>query len=221
MRPGAFLQPALLAAALALGGCQSVAPYDYTNLRAHPPRSILILPPINESTHVEGTYGYLSTVTFPVAELGYYVFPVDEIDRFFQANGMPTAGEMHQVPLDKVVEITGADAVMFVTLEQYGTTYQLLDSVTTVKVRARLVDTRTQLLLWEGTGMAAQSASGSGGNSAAGLLVKLVVAAVSQAVNSTLDRAHGVSRLANANLFLAKDRGLLYGPYHPQYNRAP
>jgi hypothetical protein len=90
------------AALLLLGGCETVKPYDYTNFHAHPPRSILILPPLNESTKVEATYGYFSTVTAPVAELGYYVYPVEVVDRFFQGNGMPTAGEMHQVPLDKV-----------------------------------------------------------------------------------------------------------------------
>lgn len=70
-----------VAALLVLGGCQTTTPYDYTNFRAHPPRSILILPPLNESTALEGTYGYLSTVTQPVAEHGYYVFPVEVVDR--------------------------------------------------------------------------------------------------------------------------------------------
>src|SRR5215471_7731436 len=55
---------------LLLTGCNTVKPYDYTNFRAHPPRSILVLPPLNESTEVEGTYGYLSTVTEPLAERG-------------------------------------------------------------------------------------------------------------------------------------------------------
>jgi hypothetical protein len=197
-----------------LGACQTVQPYDYTNFRAHPPRSILVLPPLNESTHVEATYGYLSTVTYPVAERGYYVFPVEVVDRFLQDNGMPTAGEMHQVPLGRVFEITGADAVMFITVEEYGSTYKVIDTSTVVKVHAKLVDTRTQLLLWEGHGVAVQSASGGSGN----ILVKLIAAAVTQAINSSVDRAHGVSRLANANLFTAKSVGLPYGPYSPQYN---
>jgi len=198
-----------------LGACTTMQPsYDYTNFRAHPPRSILVLPPLNQSTHVEATYGYLSTVTFPVAELGYYVFPVEVVDLFFQENGMPTAGEMHQVPLGKVFEITGADAVMFITLEQYGSSYQVIDSSTVVKAHAKLVDTRTQLLLWEGRGTAVQSSSGGSSN----VLAKLIAAAVSQAINSSVNRAHGVSRLANANLFRAKNIGLPYGPYSPQYN---
>jgi len=199
---------------LLLGGCQTVQPYDYTNFRAHPPRSILILPPLNQSNAVEGTYGYLSTVTAPVAELGYYVFPVAVVDQFLKENGMPMAGEMHQVPLDKVAQITGADSVLFVTLEQYGTSYRLVDSVTVVKVHAKLVDTRTGILIWEGHGAAERSSSGGSSN----IIVKLIAAAVSQAIGSSTDRAHNVSRLANAQMFHTKSAGLPYGPYSPLYN---
>ena len=105
---------------LLLGGCQTTKPYDYTNFRAHPPRSILIVPPLNESTELEGTYSYLSTVSRPIAERGYYVFPVAVVDEFLKENGMPTAGEMHQIPARKIGQITGADAVMFIDLRQYG-----------------------------------------------------------------------------------------------------
>ena len=68
-------------------GC-ATKPYDYTNLRAHPPRSILVLPPINESTDTRGTYGYLSTVTKPLAEMGYYVYPVAVVNQFMKENGL-------------------------------------------------------------------------------------------------------------------------------------
>ena len=199
-------------ALLGMAGCKTVQPYDYTNFRAHPPRSILVLPPLNQSTRVEGTYGYLSTVTAPIAERGYYVFPVEVVDRFLKENGMPTAGEMHQVPLNKVAEITGADAVLFVTLEQYGSQYQVLDSTTVVKAHATLVDTRTGLLLWEGRGNGEQKSSGSGN-----LLANLIAAAIVQAINSKTDNAHKVSRLANANLFNPKKTGLPFGPYSPEY----
>jgi hypothetical protein len=200
---------------LLLTGCNTVKPYDYTNFRAHPPRSILVLPPLNESTAVEGTYGYLSTVTQPIAERGYYVFPVDVVDQYLKQNGMPTAGEMHQVPLKKVVDIIGADAVLFVTLKQYGSKYVVLNSVTTVQVEARLVDTRSGIVLWQGTGLAEQRGGGGGGN----LLGNLIAAAVTQAINSKTDRAHQVSRLANANLFYPKATGLPYGPYSPLFGK--
>jgi hypothetical protein len=198
-------------AILLFAGC-STKPYDYTNFRQHPPRSIVVLPPLNESTAVAATYGYLSTMTMPIAELGYYVFPVAVVDQFLKENGLPGAGEMHQAPLNKFAEILGADAVLFVTVEQYGTKYQIINSATTVKAKARLVDTKTALLLWEGEAMAQQNSGGSGN-----IIADLISAAISQAINSSTDAAHPVSRIANANLFYTKDHGLLYGPYHPKY----
>jgi hypothetical protein len=211
------LMLAALCAALAamLAGCQTARPYDYTNFRTHPPHSILVLPPLNETTSVEATYGYLSTVTEPLAELGYYVFPVAVIDQFMKDNGMPTAGEMQQVPLDKVMQITGADAVMFITLKQYGSHYHILNASTTVEAHARLVDTRTGTQLWDGRGFAEQGASNGSGN----LLASLVAAAITQAINSTTDHAHDVSRVANADLFDKEDGGLPYGPYSPLYGK--
>jgi hypothetical protein len=208
---------ACLVAAAMLTGCQTVQPYDYRNFRANPPHSILVLPPLNESTAVEGTYSYLSTVTEPLAELGYYVFPVAVVDQFLKENGMPTAGEMHQVPLDKVAQITGADAVLFITLKQYGSKYQVINTTTTVEAQARLVDTRTGTLLWDGRGFA--QAGGSGGSGS--LLADLVAAAITQVINSKTDPAHSVSRLANQNLFVKEGSGLPYGPYSPRYGKIP
>lgn len=192
-------------------GC-AVAPIDYTEFRLRQPRSILVLPPLNESTAVEATYGVLSTVTLPLAEMGYYVYPVAVMDRFLKENGMPTAGEMHQVPVDKVRDIVGADAVLYITVREYGTKYLLINSYTTVQSTAKLVDTRTGTTLWAGEGHAQERAGGSGN-----LIADAIVAAVTQIINTATDRAHDVSRFANRNLLTVKDKGLLYGPYHPRY----
>ncbi len=207
----------LLLSALALTGCKTVKPYDYTNFRAHPPRSILVLPPLNQSTDVRGTYSYLSTVTQPLAEMGYYVFPVEIVDQFMKENGLPSAGEMHQIPLAKASEVFGADAILYCTLKQYGSKYQLISSTTTVAVDAKLVDTRTGLVLWEGDGLAQQGSNGGGG----GILADLVVAAISQAIASKTDPAHQASRLANQIMFFKKTAGLPFGPYNPKYGKSP
>jgi len=209
---GRLIGGALLA--IILTGC-AVKPYDYTNYRLHRPRSILVLPPLNQSTAVEATWGYLSTVTRPLAERGYYVFPIAVVDQFLKENGLPGAGEMHQVPLDKVVEILGADAVMYITVEQYGTKYQVLNSATIVAARARLVDSRTGLLLWEGRRVAQHNSSGGQSN----LIGMLIAAAVSQVISTSTDLAHNVSRTTNAMLFHTKDQGLLPGPYHPESSK--
>lgn len=198
---------------LTLAGCATRKPYDYTNYRAHPPRSILVLPPLNESTDIRGTYGYLSTVTKPIAELGYYVYPVVVVDHFLKENGLPTPGEMVQAPLDKIREILGADAVLYVTLRQYGTRYQVISSSTVVVAAAKLVDTRTGTLLWEGT-LAAQDSSGGSGS----ILADLIGALIMQVAGHATDHAHDVAGMANAQLAI-KGRGLLHGPYSPRYGQ--
>ena len=199
-------------AGLAASGC-AVKGYDYTNYRAYPPRSILVLPPVNEGTDIRATYGYLSTVTRPIAELGYYVFPVALVDQLLKENGMPTPGAMVQVPLDKVREIVGADAVLYIILKQYGTRFQLLASTTVVVADARLVDTRTGTVLWRGR-LAAEEGFASTGN----ILSDVVGGLLTQVINQSTDRARGVAERANAQ-FATKDRGLLHGPYSPQYGR--
>ena len=96
----------------ALAACTSVEPYDYSAYHQHMPRSVLVLPPLDNSMEVDAGYAYLSTVTEPLAERGYYVFPVAVVDRMLRDNGLPGAGEMHQVPLSRLGEVFGADAVL-------------------------------------------------------------------------------------------------------------
>jgi hypothetical protein len=110
------------------------------------------------------------------------------------------------VPPRKVAEIAGADAVLFLDLKQYGSKYVALNSVTTVEVLAKLVDTRSETILWEGRGFAQQSGNGSGN-----LIADLIAAAITQAINKKTDNAHKVSRVANGTLFCSRIRGCLTG----------
>lgn len=196
---------------LGMAGCAT--PYDYTKFRSHRPTSILVLPPLNHSTDIRGTYSYLSSVSFPLAERGYYVFPVAVVDEMMKENGLPTPGEMHEISLKKIAEIINPDAVLYITLEEYGSKYAVLSSSTTVSVSAKLVDTKTGIEIWHGRAYAT-STSGDGGG---GLIGSLVSAAVSQAVNSSTDQARHLCPQASAYLIHADGHGLLYGPFHKKY----
>lgn len=206
---------AALVLALVIGGC-ATTPYNYDNYRAHFPRSILVLPPLNESTDIKGTYSYLSTVTYPIAEMGYYVYPVVVVDQMLKENGLPTPGEMHAAPLSKIKKVFGADAVLYITLKEYGTKFQVFASVTRVTAYAKLVDATTETVLWEG--MLAAQDDGGQNNQNAGLLGALINAAIRQAINSSVDHGRSVSRIAN-NQLMFENRGLLYGPYHPKHGK--
>lgn len=199
----------ILLAVLAIG-C-ATKPYDYTNFRKHYPKSILVLPPLNKSTDLKGTYSCLSSVTMPIAEMGYYVFPVVVVDEFLKENGMPGPGEMHQVSLKKISEIINPDAVMYIQIENYGTKYQVVQSNSHVSLTAKLVDTKTGTLLWSGAETVYKGSDSSGG-----LGGMLASALVSQIVESSTDYSHNLCRQANIGLFSNAQNGLLKGPYSPR-----
>lgn len=190
-------------------GCVTQQPYDYTNLKASKPRSIVVIPPANNSLEVNAPYVYLSTITRPLAEKGYYVFPVSVIDHFMKENGLPTPAEMNNVPLDKIGENIGADAALYVTIDDWGQNYQITSSVAKVKAQLKLVDVKTGETLWAASAYA-QKASGDGGGGLAGALI---AALVEQVMSASIDHTPTLSRTANTNAINNKVNGLLDGPY--------
>ena len=200
---------------LLLAGCSSTppTPYDYGAYLAHMPRSILVLPPLDTTPEVNAPYEWLGIVTRPLAERGYYVFPVAMVDAVFKENGVPTAGEMHQVSLQKLREIFGADAVLYVTITRWGTSYQVINSATEVAIECRLVDTETGAQLWSGSG-AGRSDSSAGQSDPFGMLAS---ALFSQVFSSSSDPSVGIANETNFELFHADHDGLLLGAYHPDF----
>lgn len=205
----------LLAVAL-LSGCVAPKTVDYAAFKQSSPRSILVLPPVNESPDVKATYSMLSQVTYPLAESGYYVLPVALVDETFRNNGLTSANEIHETSPAKLREIFGADSAMYITVKQYGTTYILISSQTVVTVTAKLVDLRTGAALWTGT--ASASSEEGGNNGGGGLIGMLITAAVKQIINSATDAGHPIAGIASARLLSAgRPAGLLYGPHSPKY----
>jgi hypothetical protein len=115
------------------------------------------------------------------------------------------------VQLAKLREITGADAVLYIVLKQYGSKFMLVGNTTVVEVSARLVDTQSGVVLWTGKALAQRNSSGNTGS----LLGDLIGAAITQIINSKTDPGHEVSRLANVQLFDSPKREIPPGPYLP------
>lgn len=206
---------AMLAAILATGCATRGQPFDYTAFKQSNPASILVLPPLNSSPDVGATYSMLSQVTLPLAESGYYVFPVSLVDETFRQNGLSNPAEMHEVKLQKLREIFGADAALYITIKQYGTSYTVIASESRVTAEARLIDLRSEKVLWAG---AATASSAEGRNSSGGLVGLLVQAVISQIVESASNRSHPIAGVASYRLLAAgMPNGMLYGPRSPKY----
>jgi hypothetical protein len=205
-----------------LTGCAALAPksYDYTEFRASKPKSILVLPPVNDSPDIRASYSFLSEVTYPLAESGYYVFPVALVDRTFHENGLNNPPEMHQAQLSKLREIFGADAVLYIKILQYGSTFRLLSSTVEVKAEARLVDARSGKLLWEGSAYANDNGGGNNGGAHQSALQQLLGAVIKQVTDSVGDPGHDVARQVSFQLLKAHEgTGLLPGPRSPEYTK--
>lgn len=208
--------PAL--ALLFLSGCatQPSVPFDYTHFKASDPTSILVLPPINRTPEIRASHSMLSQITFPLAESGYYVLPVSLVDETLKENGITEADDAHALPTAKLHEIFGADAVLYITMTRYGTVYQIIDSNTTVSADARLVDLRTNTLLW--TGSASASSAEQQNQHQGGLGSLLIAAIVKQIAGTVSDQSHPMAGLTSQRLLRAgRSRGLLHGPRSPRY----
>ena len=205
----------MLAAALATGCATRGQPVDYTAFKQSNPASILVLPPLNASPDVAATYSMLSQVTLPLAESGYYVFPVSLVDETFRQNGLSNPPEMHEVKLQKLREIFGADAALYITIKQYGTSYTVIASESRVTAEARLIDLRSEKILWAG---AATASSAEGRNSGGNPLGMLLQAVVSQIIESASNRSHPIAGVTSYRLLSAgMPNGMLYGPRSPRY----
>lgn len=199
-----------------LTGCAERKTIDYTAYKQSRPKSILILPPLNESPDVKATYSMLSQVTYPLAEAGYYVMPVALVDETFRQNGLSTPADIHQLPPNKLHEIFGADAGLYVTVSDYGTRYMVLSSATVVTASAKLVDLKSGTTLWTGS---ASASSEEGRQNQGGLIGMLVTAAINQIISNVQDDAgYPIAGITSNRLLTPQPNGgILYGPRSPKY----
>lgn len=207
--------------ALTVSGCATkpAQPFDYGSFKQYQPKSILVLPPLNTSSDIKATYGFMSTVTYPLAEAGYYVFPVALVDQTFKENGLTVAGEMHQAPITKLQEIFGADSALYITVEQYGAKYVLTQSVITVVVKASLVDLKSGTSLWKSEARASSNEQQQ--QNQGGLIGALITGLIQQVTNSLSDsRQLQIAHMASSRLLSPRPNGgILYGPRSPQFGK--
>ena len=195
---------------LFFAGCTTVEPVraNYTIYKQYKPKSILILPPMNETSEIKATNAFLATVSAPLAEKGYYVFPVTLVDKKLKNNGVTTAGDMHRVALDKLREVFGADAVLYITIRDWATKYMVIDSYTEVDIHYRLVDLRTGQELWNQDERISHSLNQ---NNSEGLAGMVAAAIVGKLMSGVVDLESDIARQVNYSMFNNPYSGLLDG----------
>lgn len=176
------------------------------------PVSILILPPINETTAADAKEYYSTTIQEPLAFTGYYTFPYTITSEILKMEGIYDTELLVNLPLSKFKEYFGADAVLFTTIKKWDLSYMVLASTLTVSIDCKLKSTTSNQILWKYTGTVVVDLSGGdAGGGLAGLIVKVIVAAVQSAVADYAPYARQANYRALSSM--------PYGKYHSEHNK--
>ncbi len=201
-------------------GCGTTASKpDYSQFFEKQPRSIVVVPAFNKTTAVEAPLVFDTTVTKPFAERGYYVFPVFVTRDILIDMGLSDEGLLGEVSPQRFKDVFGADAVLYVTIQNWVTSYVVLSSSVTVTVQYKLVDTDTGTVLWERTKTARHQSGGGGGagGGLGGLIAQVVVAAVDAAITAGAVDYRPLAIRANTTAVNREGWGLPAGPYHSAF----
>ena len=192
-----------------LAGC--AAQKDYTKFNSANLHSILIVPVVNKSVDVTAPDYFLSTITIPIAEHGYYVFPVNLVKRVLEDDGLSDADLVHNAPASRLCNLFGADAVLYVSIEKWDAKYVLITTQVTVGLVYTIKDGKTDDTLWEDreTMVYSPQNNQNSGNPLATLIVMAISAAVTKAAPNYLPLA----QQANAKAFKYPGDGIPPGPY--------
>jgi hypothetical protein len=196
-------------------GCASQPPrYDYSQFRAEGPRSILVVPVINKSVDVNAPDYFLATIATPLAERGYYVFPINMVKSVLADDGLSDANLVHSGDPRRLGELFGADAVMYISIERWDARYVVLATTVTVELNYTLKSTHTGQILWKNHQIVVyQPQQNSGG--LAGLVANAIAAAITKAAPNYMPLA----RQANGGAVKVKRTGLPAGPYDGMFGK--
>lgn len=200
-----------LAAALFLSGCVTQpTKKDMSAFTAAAPRSILVVPTINKSLDVDAPNYVLAALPVPVAEKGYYVFPVNTTKYVLEQEGYYEGERIHQQPTEVLAKLFGADSVLYVSINRWDAQYAFIATTVTVEFDYRLVY-KDGTEIWKESKRMQYSPqnNNSGGSPLATLIGAIVTAALARAAPNYMP----LTQQANHQVFVMGVNPLPDGPY--------
>lgn len=199
----------VVVACLLCVACATPVTKDMSAFKAASPRSILVVPVVNKSLDVDAASYVLTTMSVPIAEKGYYVFPVDTVKTVLEQEGFYEPERIQQESPASLCKFFDADAVLFVAINRWDAQYAVLATVVTVNLSYRMYD-RSGVEIWS----AQKQVSYSPQNQSTGSpLVDLIAMAVSAAVTKAAPNYMPLARQANQMVFVQEATALPDGPY--------
>jgi hypothetical protein len=146
----------------------------------------------------------------PVAEKGYYVFPVNTTKYVLEQEGFYEGERVHEQPPEVLARLFDADAILYVTITRWDAQYVLISTTVTVAFEYRLVS-RDGAEIWREKMQMQYTPqnNNSGGPPIAQLIGALVNAAIARAAPNYMP----LTQQANRQVFMFGPNALPDGPY--------
>ena len=158
------------------------------------PMSILVLPPINETTAADAKEYYATTVAEPLSLSGYYVFPIEVISEILKSEGAYDTEALVDADPKKFREYFGADGVMYIRIKKWDTAYYVIGGNVTVGVHCLLKSTNSGDTLWEYDGVIVYDTTArSSGGGLGGLIAAVIITAIQTAATDYVPIAKQVN----------------------------
>lgn len=207
MKSGIFILAIIL-----LSGC--VAPpikKDMSAFRAAAPRSILIVPVVNKSLDVDAPLYVLATLPVPIAEKGYYVFPVNTTKFVLEQEGFYEGERIHNESPQVISRLFDADAILYVTIHRWDAQYAVIAATVTVEFEYRMVY-KDGTEIWKETQKMTYSPQS---NQSGHPLAQLIAAAITAAMTRIAPNYIPLTQQANRQVFISGPNPIPDGPYRP------
>ena len=196
--------------ALLVTGCAApVTKSDFSAFQAAKPRSILVVPAVNKSLDVDAPNYLLTTLSVPLAEKGFYVFPVHTMRTVLEQEGLYEGDAIHQQPPQALASLFGADAVLYVTINRWDAQYALITTTVTVNFDYRLV-AKDGTELWKANKQMQYAPQTQNTGHPLG---NLIAAAVSAALTRADPNYLPLAVMANDQVFNIGPTAIPVGPY--------
>ncbi len=190
-------------------GCAAPAKKDLSAFSSVAPRSILVVPSVNKTLDVDAPNYLLSTLTVPIAEKGFYVFPVNTAKFVLEQEGFYEGEQIHNQPPEVLAGLFGADAVLYVTINRWDAKYLVLAATVTVEFDYRLVS-KDGVEFWKASQKMQYSPETTNTGSALGNLIAM---AVSAAMTRAAPNYLPLTQRANQIVFVLGPNAIPDGPY--------
>ncbi len=157
---------------------------QYAKLYEERPLAIVVMPPINQTNHVEAKEYFYTTLYEPLCEKGYYVFSPMLTMEMFQTESAYDSELFLEGSLQQVQNVLVADAAMFTIIKKWNRNN--IGGTLTVDVEYILRSTKTGETLYQREGLIKVDTSV--GGSSGGLFGALVNLAATAINTATTDK---------------------------------